>query len=189
MKHFLKKYLLGTLLFLGFTTHGFCSSILALDEVLDKGFNSSQLRSVNIIEASKSELSREDLNDLVNSSTLNNLHTLSLRNQEAFEDFHLEALSQNPTFSRLFNLDLRGTSITSLQPVLNSDITGSVRHLPQISGRYGIPSSEIYVKVDEDLEEYIEDNPRFNFNIQYKNPYGTQTAPNVSNSIKWIVAH
>ncbi|OJX11711.1 MAG: hypothetical protein BGO77_06345 [Caedibacter sp. 37-49] len=110
------------------------------------GVGSESLRTVSHIQASGVKLTPEEKETLINSPYLNNVHSLYILDQYLDENFILR-LCQNTALKRLINLEIsKNQNITnlSLQSILESDL-GLIRDLPQISGRYGIPSSTIYV--------------------------------------------
>src|SRR3546814_769732 len=77
-------------------------------------------------------LTLEQKEALVKSRTLENLKTLDLRNQ-GVDDYFINALCQNPTFSRVINIRLSGNpAITrdSLEVIWTSLIIGRIRDLP-----------------------------------------------------------
>jgi hypothetical protein len=125
------------------------------------------------------------------SRKLSNVRTFELDNQNIDDDF-LRSLF-NSSFPRLINLSLKGNLLItseSIQEILEDEIVGSIRDLPQYSSRYGLPSAEINISTAGtgiSIEEVI-DNPRFDFTIKYQHPYtGKMTAPNAYPALKWIL--
>jgi len=157
------------------------------------GFDSQTLLTVSCIQASGTKLSLEKKKALINSQYLKNVHSLYLLNQDLDDNF-IERMYRNTTLKRLINLDIsRNQNITnrSLQEILNSDL-GSIRDLPQISGRYGIPSSTMYVTacgtsiVSKDNQKHINLN-RFGFTVEYKHPLtGKTTDTTAVNAVKFV---
>lgn len=170
------------------------ASSLTFDQAIERGgFDNPQMRSVMQLWDPDGVLSHEIAHQLLESTALTNLRTLDLKNENIDDDF-IRQLCQNPTFARLINIDLSGNeNITSqsLQYILDSDIIGSIRDLPQISGRYGCPSSEVYITIDgtsiskEDMQPYL-DKPRHGFVIRYLSPQDRASSPTVNNAIKWL---
>ncbi len=125
---------------------------------------------------------------------LPHLKALDLRGVGINDDF-IDTLCKNSSLKRLIRIDLSNNEdITSesLKKIFKSDVIGSVRDLQQISGRYGIPSSEVYIgwkntKIKyTDVERYKK-TPRFDFSIQYLHPiHEYPTFPSVERSIKWL---
>ncbi|MEN8236788.1 MAG: hypothetical protein ABFQ95_04515 [Pseudomonadota bacterium] len=180
---------------------GFCVSeanatlrSITFDDVLaEGGFNAPTLSNVSQLRPGPNPLNNQQKDQLVQSKTLNQLRVLSVRNCD-FTDAHIRNLTKNPTFSRLFNLDISQNiriGDNSLDYILDSDVIASIRDLPQISGRYGIPSSEVYLQTDHtavtsDKIREITQEPRQHFYIRYLDPNGNQTASDVPHGLKWI---
>ncbi len=122
------------------------------------------------------------------------LSQLNLKDKE-IDDNKVLQISQNPKYARANYIDLSGNpSVTdkALEYIRDSNILGSLRELPQMSGRYGVPSSEIVVKIggtnitEEAIAEYGK--PRFDFSIHYRRAFdGMQISPSVINSLKLLV--
>lgn len=100
--------------------------------------------------------------------------TLDLSGCDAVDDNFIRTLSLNKKSEGILNIDLRGTKVTklSLEYILKSKILGTRRDLPQISGRYDMPSSEIYLDIRDtsiDIKEakkYFE-NPISDIQLRY----------------------
>ena len=88
----------------------------------------------------------------------------------------------------MINLILDGTQVTerSIELVRDSKELGSIRDLPQISGRYQIPSSTIRVCVkDTEVKDLPEEPPILKgFHIEYKPPVGRHHWAPVDHAIK-----
>lgn len=125
------------------------------------------------------------------SRKLSNVRTLELDGQNIDDDFLRNLFSSS--FPRLINLSLKGNeSVTSegIQAILDDEVVGSIRDLPQYSSRYGLPSSEIRVSIARTnvLIEEIIDNPRFDFTIKYLHPHTSKmTAPVAYPALKWLL--
>ena len=170
---------------------------LDYDEVRKEGgFTSLTLKNVSEIISSGKSLTKEEMQGLTSDlGQLSNLKNLDLKGQGIDDDFIIN-LSQNKSLKRIINLNLsKNEKITSksIVALLESDILGSVRDLPQISGRFGIPNSIIYVKAretgivsPEKNIDYFEDH-RFGFNISYVNPItGNETSPPIEDGVKFV---
>ena len=145
---------------------------LDYDEVRECGsFGSKAMILVSRMCPSLTPLSADEKEALVQSKTLINLHTIDLSNQNIDDDF-IKGLSENPVFSRIITLDLCGNAnITdkSMEYLLESPYIGSLRDLPQVSGRYGCPATVIYVRARGTSVKKQPKNPLFNFSITYQN--------------------
>lgn len=185
-------------------------SIRAIEETLftrmsyseawkESAFNSREFSHVQSLYPVEGEsLTSEQKQALVTSETFTNLRTLSLCGQ-GVDDTFIRSLCSNPCFSRIISLDLSDNpEITrvSLELILASAALGSIRDMQQISGRYDLPSSEVYIKVGgtavtkEDIE-WFNENPRFDFSIFYRHPVtGEQSSlfsdDDRSEAIKWL---
>ncbi|MBL8676710.1 MAG: hypothetical protein JNJ47_04720 [Alphaproteobacteria bacterium] len=160
-------------------------------------FEGLNLRRVTTIMPDKdNELTSEMAEDFLNSQhSLINLRTLSFEKQN-IDDSFIKALCNNKTFSRIMNLDLTGNpgvTDSSLDLISGSNIIGSIRDLPQTSGRYNLPSSEIYITVKgtgisfDSIRKYKEAPQNNDFSITYLHPfYNTPTADPVTGAIKWL---
>lgn len=135
--------------------------MVTYDEIREEGgFNSTSMLDVSRIIPSGSPLSEDEIRELIESKTLTNLHTLDLSNQKNVTDVHIKRLSENPAFKRIINLDLSGTRVTSssIMDLLGSNM-GTIRDLPQLSARFGLPSSTIYLTaLDTQIENNFERN-------------------------------
>lgn len=192
----LTKFSFYAVLFLLSTFKSYGSS-MSYDEAWNLGgnFDGPRLRNVvHLYPSSDNQLDISMQDSLASSKALINVKVLDLSHQDIDDNF-IERLCKNRTFSRVINLDLSGNpKITdkSLELISISDIIGSIRDLPQISGKYGIPSSEIYIYTQDTsinsktIKEYQEAPKRFDFSIRYLNLNGQRTASSVSDSIKWL---
>lgn len=163
-----------------------------------EGFNKSTLRNVSTLSPNDDNQLRDNnqmRNALSQSTALVSLKVLNLHNQ-GIDDAFIKKLCNNSTFSRVIRFNLSGNpEITekSLEFLSNSDIIGSIRDLPQLSGSYGKPSSEIYIETQntgislETIKKYQAKPTRFDFSIRYLHPFtNKRTAEPVSDSIKWL---
>lgn len=154
-----------------------CRSLSFDDIRSEGGFGSRSLLTVSSMRGSGNALTEIEKEALVSSDYLKNIHTISLVKQDLDDNF-IERLCRNKSLNRLVNLDVsENEKITnkSLRLILNSDL-GSVRDLPQISGRFGIPSSTIYVTAKktsvrpETSDKHEICLHRFNFSVFYIHP-------------------
>lgn len=169
---------------------------LSYDEAWIEGkFDAKSLSNVWQLYPEEGTSLNEDRQEaLAQSRHLHRLKTLNLRCQN-IDDKFIQRISSNQTFSRIINLNLSyNHQITdkSLEYILDSDYLGSIRDLPQISGHYGLPSSEIYITTEgtgittESVKKY-QNNPRFNFCIDYINPVtDKRSAASNQGAIKWL---
>lgn len=136
------------------------------------GFGSNSLNNVLEIYQAGRNLTIDEVQNLVTSTTLVNLRILDLTNQSVINDDVIERLANNRTFARIMNIKLEGTNITNaaILSIAQSRVLGSVRDLPTISGRYSVPSSEIKVYVNDTRVNLTKIDPIFNFHIEYKPP-------------------
>jgi hypothetical protein len=121
--------------------------VLTYDEIRSEGgFNSPSMFFVSRIIPSGNKLSGEEIEQLISSKTLKNLHTLDLSEQENISDEVIRQLSENETFKRIINLDLSNTPVTnvSIKHLIAGNI-GSIRDLPQISSKFDVPAITIYL--------------------------------------------
>ena len=136
------------------------------------GFSSETLVNVCRIEASNTKLTANEKEALISSPYLNHVRALDLSGQE-IDDSFIERLSDNKSLERLMAIDLSNNpNITdsALEYIRNSTVLGSVRDLPQVSARYGGPSTVVRVKCRNTgiIKKIIE--PKFYFGIDYKQP-------------------
>ena len=140
--------LLSVLLLFAFHCSAGYFRTATFDEIREEGgFKSASLSTVFRVEPSGDPLSDEEKRDLLDSESLLNVHSMDLRNQN-IDDGFIEKFCKNKTYSRLINLDVsdnQGITNASVQHILTSPVLGSIRDLPQISGRFGVPSSVIYL--------------------------------------------
>ena len=145
---------------------------LDYDEVRSSGgFGAKGMVLVSRICPSSTPLTEEEKESLVQSKTLINLHTLDLSNQGIDDDF-IKKFSQNSTFSRIITLDVcENVKVTdkSMEYLLESPYIGSLRDLPQVSGRYGCTSTVIYVRARGTSVKKQPKEPLFKFSITYQN--------------------
>ena len=153
------------------------------------GFKAQSLRDVVTLSPEGKSLSKRELDDLATSTSLINLKTLSLKNQINVDDAFIYKLVNNPTFSRIITLRLEGSNITdaSIDSIKMSRYLGSIRDLPQESGRYGIPSSVVKVYVKDTAVGDTTQKTLFNFHIEYRppNPSSYPWEP-VDNAVKIV---
>ena len=165
------------------------------------GFHSSFLDRVSSIEPASvdDDLTEGEKEGLLTSEKLGKVTALYLP-QQGLNDEFIRRLCENPSLKRLVRLDISGNpAITnaSLDSLLNSDI-GSLRDLPQVSGRYGIPSCTIYVDAErtgiisavesqEDVAGNVIIRKRFDFAISYRHPAtGIPTYHDVDGAVKFV---
>ena len=166
-----------------------CKTVSLIDADYDQirengGFKSRYLEQVSVVRSSKEKLSNDEKNDLIASNFLNNIRTLDLSNQDIDDDF-IKTLCKNKSLFRLFNVDLSGNmKVTnkSIGSILESNTLGSVKDLPQISGRYEMPATTIYLSINgsgiKKKQITRENDHRMNFTIYYIHPvlqYETDT--------------
>jgi hypothetical protein len=171
--------------------------ILDYDDVREEGgFKSLTLGNVSEIIPAGKVLTSEEMEDLISDTgALSNLRVLDLEGQGVDDNFII-SLCNNKTLKRIIKLNLsKNEKITnkSVESILESEILGSVRDLPQISGRYGIPSSVIYMKAKETGVTPLKkgynyfDEHRFGFNIAYIHPIkNSKTSDPVEDGVKFI---
>lgn len=155
-------------------------STLTYEDIRQEGgFNSSPIsRGSSIVPAGPCLTEQEKL-DLCKSKVLKNLASLDLTDQK-IDDSFIEKLSKNKNFSRISRLDLSNNpDITdrSLELILKSKFLGSLRHLPQISGRYDIPATELRIIASgtnisdqSSNKSGFYTKTTFGFTIRYENP-------------------
>jgi hypothetical protein len=153
------------------------------------GFISETLVNVCRIGASKTNLTIDEKMALLSSPYLNSIHTLDLSGQD-IDDAFVEKFASNQSLRRLITLDLSNNpSVTddSIEYIRKSLVLGSVRDLPQVSARYGGPSTTVYVKCRNTAVTKTEVDPEFYFGINYINPVtGKKTFEHVDDGIKLI---
>jgi hypothetical protein len=153
------------------------------------GFSSKNMLYVSRISSSDTPLDEAEKSAILNSETLCNLHTLDLSNQ-AIDDNFIETLSKNPHFRRIINLDLSGNlgiTDSSVKYLLESPNIGSIRDLPQVSSRYGCLSTTVYLRAVGTNIKNFNNEPCFNFCINYKNPVtGEETHDHTEHAVKFV---
>jgi hypothetical protein len=170
--------------------------ILNYDEAWEEGrFNSKSLKDVvELYPMPDNVLNEYQKECLIKSKTLTHLKILDL-NRQKIDDSFIESICNNPTFSRIIELDLSyNPEVTnlSLKHIQESETLGSIRESPQISGTYGSAFSDIDVRIEgtsikSEIVNYYQENPRFDFLIKYLDPITDhRTAPSVEQSIKWL---
>lgn len=179
-----------TLLLVGCVNASDFFKSLDCDEVKSfGGFGSQAMLSVSRISPSKTPLGPDDKESLVQSSTLVNLRILDLSNQDVDDGF-VKTLSENPTFARLIILDLSGNSNVTdkaMESLLESPYIGSIRDLPQVSGRYGCSSSVVYVRTHGTGVKKRHQDPLFWFSVSYRHPItGIETDERSDEAIKLL---
>lgn len=146
---------------------------LDYDEVRrEGGFHSESMVSVCRIEASSTKLTDDEKEALLSSKYLIHIHTLDLAGQE-IDDHFIEALAKNGSLSRLMTIDLSnnsGVTDAALEYIRTSLVFGSVRALPQVSARYGGPSTTVRVKCRNTAVKKTKIDPEFDFTIRYIQP-------------------
>jgi len=146
---------------------------LSYEDVREEGgFNAPSLRNVMELIPGGRNLGAEEIETLAQSTSLVSLRTLDLTNQQLVDDTIVRQLVGNPTFSRIITLRLNGTNVTneSIEAIANSENLGSVRDLPQISGRYDIPSSVVKVYTQGTRVTDTKQKTKFEFHIEYRPP-------------------
>jgi len=191
-----KIILLFFIILMSFETHASLRSISLEDAWKEGKFNGRSLRNVSEIRVENEfNLTPEQKTAFLKSSNLTGLKTIELRGQD-IDDTFVEAMCKKPTFSRLITIDLSDNDkITdkSVEAIIKSTIIGRIRDLPQISGRYGLPSSEVYLlvsgtRVNEQTKNKLLKKPsRFDFDIHYLNPItNKKSSASVQGAIKWV---
>lgn len=174
------------------------SSCIEFNEVnIMGGFNSPKLKStIQLWDPNNDfKFTKEMKEEFLKSTALTGLKILELNNKDIDDNF-IEEMCKNKTFARLITIDLsnnKNITSKSLKYIRESDIIGSTRDLPQISGKYGCPSSEVYINIDgtgitdkKDIKKYFGE-PRSEFVIRYMHPvHNTATYPTINNGIKWL---
>lgn len=128
-----------------------CTFDEAYDPVL--GFSAPSLSKVTKLsppEGGAEWFDEEKRTAFLDSETLTSLRSVDFSNMN-IDDTFINYFSLNPTFSRINTICLSGNAditVLSLELIRDSDYLGSLRELPQISGRYGFPGVTIDVKVD-----------------------------------------
>jgi len=178
------------LLFIGNVVNASFLESLQFDEVRSRGgFNCPAMQNVSSISPSINPLNLTEKEELLNSGTLFRLHTLDLSGQNV-DDAFVDNLSKNPCFARIINIDLSDNpDITpqALEYILNSEYLGSVRDLPQVSGRYGCPATTIFVRARNTGIKDRNINPLFGFHISYRHPFtGQETSPSTDEAVKFL---
>lgn len=174
---------------IGSLSHAMQLRSLSYETVREEGgFDADSLEDVTEIRPSGRTLNEEELLALIHSHSLKNLRTLDLAYQPLVKDWVIADLVKNPTFSRLITLRLSGTDVTdaSIYFILYSPVVGSIRDMPHISGKYGLPSSRIRVHA---RDTHIEDTERkdfFDFHIEYKPPFVAYPWEPVNHGVKIV---
>ncbi|MBX9804562.1 MAG: hypothetical protein K2Y18_02270 [Alphaproteobacteria bacterium] len=134
------------------------------------GFSSPSLRDVTDLDPGGRNLNHKEIEDLITSTSLISLRRLNLRNQPLVNDDFIARLSKNPTFSRIKILILSGTDITdeAISSIATSPHLGSIRELPSISGKYGVPYSEVAVYTKDTGVKDRTERTTFEFHIVYR---------------------
>lgn len=153
------------------------------------GFGSETMVNVCRIEASNVKLTADEKTALLISPYFHHVHTLDLSGQE-IDDSFIEKLACNTSLGRLMNLDLSNNpDVTdkALEYIRSSTVFGSVRDLPQVSARYGGPSTTVCVKRKNTAASKTAINPVFYFGIDYVDPItGRITFEHADQGIKLI---
>ncbi len=153
------------------------------------GFGSETMVNVCRIEASNTKLTVDEKEALLTSSYLNHIHTLDLSGQE-IDDSFIEKLASNTSLSRLMTIDLSNNpsiTDTALDYIRSSSVFGSVRDLPQVSARYGGPSTTVRIKRKNTGVTKTSVDPEFYFGIDYIHPItGRKTFDHADQGIKLI---
>jgi len=140
------------------------------------------------------QLTDEQKQKLCSSATLKNLKVIDLSNQGIDDDF-MSKICKNPTFSRVIKLDLSGNkklTDQTLKLISESQFLGSIRDLPQISSRYGKPSSEIHINVKDTsispraISQFNREPQNRDFVIRYLHPVTDQETSLPATGIKWL---
>ncbi len=104
-------------------------------------------------------------------------------------------ICRNPSFSRVIKLDLSGNkklTDETLSLISGSEFLGNIRDLPQISSRYGIPSSEIHINVKgtsispQAISQFNRTPQVFDFPIRYLHPTTEKETFEPVKGIKWL---
>lgn len=177
-----KNYSLATF-FLLYSSALLASKSMTIKELLENKDHKEVVSTVQQIDSScKEQFSKEQLMEFCN-LPLEKLHTLNFWKQSNVDDDILKLIAQKanegPAFRRLKNLDLSETQVTEagVLVLLKSDYVGTIRDLPQLSGRYNTPAVTIFIRV-EDVKAEFPNMTAFNrgdiikkdITIHYKNP-------------------
>jgi hypothetical protein len=79
-----------------------------------------------------------------------------------------------------------GITDAALEYIRNSTVFGSVRALPQVSARYGGPSTTVRVKRRNTSVTRTSVEPEFDFVIDYKHPITDEVTGHADQGIKLI---
>jgi hypothetical protein len=147
------------------------SNPVCYDRVREEGgFNSPTLSDVTELFPGGRNLDQLEIEELVTSRKLTDLRILDLTNQPAVNDGVIGRLVSNPTFSRIEKLILCGTDITdeAIACIASSPYLGGIRHYPNVSGKYGVPASEVRVYVKDTGVKDISQKLTFEFHIEFR---------------------
>ncbi len=165
-------------------------------------FNHPDLNKIEYLHVGNSnefKLTTEQKQAFLKSKHFNGLGSLELRGQD-IDDKFVEIMCENPTFSRLYRIDLsKNPNITdkSIEYIRESTLIGSIRDGPQICGRYGRTASYIYLnvegtKVSKEMIKLSSTKAAFDgfdfggFSIQYLHPITGKKTYHSSQAIKWV---
>ena len=168
-----------------------------------RGFSTDIFSNAYQLVPSKELLKPEEKGDLVRNPYLTKLHTLNLSGQNIDDDF-VRALCEtkyNPdrspsnSYRRIIHLNLSRNPLITMRSIdflLESPVLGSLRDLPQISGRFGCPATTLYVQAKEtgisppSPEEKHFIKHRFNFDIEYRNPITEKQSDTPAIGVKFV---
>ena len=182
---------MGLLISLIIGEQSFASQLrtISYEDVREEGgFNAPGLTNVMELMPRGKNLNEQEIQTLTTSQSLTNLRVLDLTNQQLVTDAVIEQIAENSTFSRIITLKLSGANITdrSIKAIANSPYLGSVRDLPQISGRYGIPSSVVRVYTQDTEVRDTDQKEKFEFHIEYRPPNPTYPWEPVNHGVKIV---
>lgn len=156
---FKRIYVFATF-FLLFTSRLMASDYMTVETLLEiSKEDKSEAQKVQRIYSSDDTFSTEQLKEFCN-LPLEKLHTLSFWRQSNVDDDILKLIAQRASegqaFWRLKNLDLSETQVTEVgvKALLESRLVGTIRDLPQLSGRYNTPASTIFIRVEDVKAEF-----------------------------------
>ena len=191
----IKRILMSLVIILA-TINGGNATSIDYDDLREeyKDFNDQRLNNITEISNYESlKLTADELNALVNSTAFINLKKLDLSGHNELTDDHIIELSNNQqSFKQLLTIDLSNCpkiTVKSLEAIRDSHTVGSIRNLPQISARYGLPSSEVKLiiggKTSIERKEKKEKYSLRPFRIAYQHARGGKSSFNpVNNGIK-----
>ena len=141
-----------------FSKAGISNSYVTFDDIREEpdSFSSPKMSFVQTIQSSGVELSPEE-KQMIRNAKMENITMITLRptymiGKKEFTNDDVLSFLSNRSLTRIVQLDISGnTHVDNVIPefILENDYIGSQRDLPQISGKFGIPSSEILVRASQ----------------------------------------